>query len=191
MVLGLNLSGTLNSFKLLLNPRLCLPDVSVSTFNDLPIPLDKNIKAVVLDKDNCFASPHELNIWPDYINKWEELRKAYPEDQLLIVSNTAGTGDDIGFKQAAKLELNTKVSVFRHDVKKPGCGEEILEYFYKRKIINSPNQVAIVGDRLFTDIMMANMIGARGFWIKDGVKPTSNPLVHFERKLYELLKHEN
>ena len=35
--------------------------------------------------------------------------------------------------------------------------------------VTSPNQVAIVGDRLFTDVMMANMMGSYGFWIRDGV----------------------
>lgn len=35
--------------------------------------------------------------------------------------------------------------------------------------VTDASQVAIVGDRLFTDIMMANMMGSYGFWIKDGV----------------------
>jgi phosphatidylglycerophosphatase GEP4 len=35
--------------------------------------------------------------------------------------------------------------------------------------VTHPSQVAIVGDRLFTDVMMANMMGSYGFWIKDGV----------------------
>jgi len=35
--------------------------------------------------------------------------------------------------------------------------------------VTSPSQIAIVGDRLFTDVMMANMMGAYGFWIRDGV----------------------
>ena len=34
--------------------------------------------------------------------------------------------------------------------------------------VTSPSQVAIVGDRLFTDIMMANVMGSHGFWIKEG-----------------------
>ena len=36
--------------------------------------------------------------------------------------------------------------------------------------ITSPSQIAVVGDRLLTDVMMANMMGSYGFWIKDGVK---------------------
>lgn len=34
--------------------------------------------------------------------------------------------------------------------------------------MTSPSQIAIVGDRLFTDVMMANLMGAHGFWVKDG-----------------------
>jgi hypothetical protein len=46
-----------------------------------------------------------------------------------------------------------------------------MEYFRKNPEsgVTSPSQVAIVGDRLFTDVMMANLMGSYGFWIKDGV----------------------
>jgi phosphatidylglycerophosphatase GEP4 len=67
-----NLSGTLNAFRVLRDPALCLPHATVSTFAQLPIPLSKafrgqsekdaDIRAVVLDKDNCFAVPHANQI---------------------------------------------------------------------------------------------------------------------------------
>ena len=46
-----------------------------------------------------------------------------------------------------------------------------MEYFYSNKDsgVTSPSQVAIVGDRLLTDIMMANIMGSYGVWIRDGV----------------------
>jgi ribonucleotide monophosphatase NagD (HAD superfamily) len=55
---------------------------------------------------------------------------------------------------------------------KPGCKAEVLEYFRKNPDtgVTSPNQIAVVGDRLFTDVMMANLMGSYGFWIKDGVE---------------------
>ncbi len=70
----LNISGTLNVFRVLVRPALCLPHATVSTFNDLPVPLNKalgkygkiDIKAVVLDKDDCFAKPHENEIYKPY-----------------------------------------------------------------------------------------------------------------------------
>lgn len=68
--MNLNLSASLNIFKLLANPSLCLPHATIATFKDLPVPLDSafqgkgdkvEIKAVVLDKDDCFAVP-ETNV---------------------------------------------------------------------------------------------------------------------------------
>jgi phosphatidylglycerophosphatase GEP4 len=35
--------------------------------------------------------------------------------------------------------------------------------------VTSPSQIAVVGDRLSTDIMMANMMGSYGVWVRDGV----------------------
>ncbi len=76
-----NLSGTLNIFRLIARPSLCLPHATVSTFNDLPLPLSRafekyqnsgngklrvNIRAVVLDKDDCFAIPHENEVYKPY-----------------------------------------------------------------------------------------------------------------------------
>jgi phosphatidylglycerophosphatase GEP4 len=73
-----NVSATLNVFRLIARPTLCLPHVTVSTFNQLPIPLDKafaggnekrknvDIRAVVLDKDNCFAWPNKNEVYQPY-----------------------------------------------------------------------------------------------------------------------------
>lgn len=76
----MNLSGTLNVFRLIKDPTLCLPQYTASTFNHLPIPLSKafpkktgkdgekdvDIRAVVLDKDNCFAIPHTDEVHKPY-----------------------------------------------------------------------------------------------------------------------------
>lgn len=78
-MMNLNLSGSLNIFKLLFRPALCLPHHTVATFNDLPIPFEKafegqnrkcDIRAVVLDKDDCFAVPHTNEVHKPYkVNK--------------------------------------------------------------------------------------------------------------------------
>lgn len=73
----MNVSGTLNVFRLLRDPSLCLPHHTVPTFNHLPIPLCRaftrpdnekkvDIRAVVLDKDNCFAVPKENEVYKPY-----------------------------------------------------------------------------------------------------------------------------
>lgn len=184
----MNISGTLNAFRVVYNPRVCMPRLMVPTFNELPVPINPNIKAVVLDKDNCFAFPHQNEVWHAYSDKWLELKKAYPGAALLMVSNTAGSSDDRDYKAAELLEKNLGIYVLRHDTKKPGCGEEVMKHFYENKIVESPEQVAVVGDRLFTDVMMANLMGSYSVWVRDGVRISSNPIVKFEKALYSMFK---
>lgn len=105
---------------------------------------------------------------------FEALKKAYPGRRLLIVSNTAGASSwDRELKQAAEVERSTGVVVLPHAVKKPGCGSEIMAYFrqHPETGVTDASHVAVVGDRLMTDVMLANMMGAWGFWIGDGVVP--------------------
>jgi phosphatidylglycerophosphatase GEP4 len=74
--------------------------------------------------------------------------------------------------QAELLEHKTGVKVLRHDQKKPQCNSDILDYYLKQHPeleITSPSQIAVVGDRLFTDVIMANMMGARAFYLSEGV----------------------
>ncbi|EOA87291.1 uncharacterized protein SETTUDRAFT_135966 [Exserohilum turcica Et28A] len=182
----MNISGTLNIFRLLRDPTLCLPQHTVSTFNQLPIPLSQafaaapqqqkkvDIRAVVLDKDNCFAVPHTDEVYEGYKDHFSRLRTAYPGAKLLIVSNTAGTttSDPTG-TQAAALESRTGVTVLRHSTKKPGCANEVLEYFLKKHPetgVKRPDQIAVVGDRLATDVVMANLMGGYAVWVRDGVQ---------------------
>ena len=105
--------------------------------------------------------------------KFQALRAAYLGSRLLIVSNSAGTRDDIGGQEADLLEKATGVKVLRHKTKKPGCGAQIFEFLKNEPGIGvtRPSQIVVVGDRLSTDIMMANMNGFRGLWVKDGVVP--------------------
>ena len=90
------------------------------------------------------------------------------------MSNTAGAlSYDSKLQLSSELEKATGVKVLSHQTKKPGCGPEIMEYFrsHPETGVSKPSQVAIVGDRLFTDMMLANSMGSYGLWIKDGVVP--------------------
>jgi len=181
--LNLNLSGLLNVFKLIAKPSLCLPHATVPTFADLPVPLEKafekdgrqvNIRAIVLDKDDCFAYPDTNQIHPPYLERFRQLQKEFPGQKLVIVSNTAGALTfDRDAKLARDLETTTGVTVLDHHVKKPGCKDEIMEHFARHPEtgVTHPSQIAIVGDRLATDMMLANMMGSWGLWIQQGVKP--------------------
>jgi len=49
-----------------------------------------------------------------------------------------------------------------------------MEYFrkYPETGVTRPDQVAVVGDRLTTDVMLANLMGSYAVWVKDGVVPS-------------------
>lgn len=107
-------------------------------------------------------------------DRFQELRKEYPGHRLLIVSNTAGaTTYDRDGRLAKELESATGVSVLAHRVKKPGCKDEIMAHFKKHPEtgVTHPSEIVVIGDRLMTDMMLANMMGSWGIWVKDGVKP--------------------
>ncbi|KAF3162008.1 hypothetical protein TWF788_002184 [Orbilia oligospora] len=130
----------------------------IPTFAHLPVPLrfpgqKSEIRAVILDKDNCISENYALEVYGPYKDKFEALKAAYPGNRLLIVSNSSGTQDD---KDDVQLE--------------------------------SPSQIAVVGDRLFTDVMMANMMGAWGVWVRDGVDVKySSAFSGFEKGLHDFL----
>lgn len=185
---GFNLSATVNIVRLAFNPQLCMPHLVIPTFNNLPVPIaipNSDIKAIVLDKDNCFAKAHDDKVWPEYTSKWEHLRKEYPDASLLIVSNSAGTNDDINHRQAEILENRTGVHVLRHTTKKPGCHQEIMDYLKQQGVCNEPSEVAVVGDRLFTDMVMANIMGAKGVWVNRGVEQSNSLICKIERWWYK------
>jgi phosphatidylglycerophosphatase GEP4 len=48
-----------------------------------------------------------------------------------------------------------------------------MAYFLKHPEtgVTRPEQIAVVGDRLTTDVMMANLMGSYAVWVKDGVVP--------------------
>ncbi|KAK0752092.1 mitochondrial PGP phosphatase [Schizothecium vesticola] len=199
--MNLNLSASLNIFKLISRPSLCLPHATVGTFNDLPVPLDQlfskpgrsvDIRAVVLDKDDCFAYPEQSDVYDSYKKRFDALREAYPGRRLLIVSNTAGaTSWDRDGKLASEVQKATGVPVLAHQVKKPGCGHEIMAYFkdHPEAGVTSPSQIAVVGDRLATDMMLANQMGSYGVWVKDGVVPLREKSVfsRVERRIGPML----
>jgi phosphatidylglycerophosphatase GEP4 len=48
-----------------------------------------------------------------------------------------------------------------------------MAYFREQKGMEDlhESEVAVIGDRLLTDVLMANRMGSYGIWIKDGIVP--------------------
>ncbi|KAI5842295.1 mitochondrial PGP phosphatase [Tricharina praecox] len=193
-----NLSATVSVLRCLKNPALLYPQCTIATFDQLPYPLSSafpgkpDIRAVVLDKDNCFATPYSLEVYPAYTKTFTRLRAEFPGDRLLIVSNSSGTSDDASHAEAAHLESALGVRVLRHSTKKPGCHGEILEFFRTSPDgigITRADQIAVVGDRLCTDVLMANLMGSYAVWVRDGVRPAREKFYgKVESRIMQMLK---
>ncbi|KAJ5368717.1 HAD-superfamily phosphatase subfamily IIIA [Penicillium cataractarum] len=128
-------------------------------------PRTPTIRALVLDKDNTLCPPKTTTFPPQILNKLALLRESptSPFQQsknphgILIVSNRAGSHPTFDHEvQALESQLShLSIPVFRLPAgaeKKPFCGDEVVQWFKDRGVIQSPNEIAVVGDRLGTDV---------------------------------------
>jgi len=117
----------------------------------------------VFDKDNCLTLPHRDQLVPQLDEAWKECREAFGEGNVLIVSNSAGTRLDPGEIQAESVTHHLSVPVLRHKVFKPSysCLTSIRNYFTSLPKPVKDEELIVVGDRIFTDIVMANRMSRR------------------------------
>ncbi|KAL2870844.1 phosphatidylglycerophosphatase [Aspergillus lucknowensis] len=146
------------------------------------------IRALILDKDNTLCPAKTTSFPPNIYSKLHSLRnsptspfniKAAP-DSVLIVSNRAGSHsryEDEALEIEERL-AGLQIPVFRlpesnkHGArveKKPFCGKEVLDWFRDRGVVQRADEIAVVGDRLGTDVLMAMEMGAWSVWCRDGV----------------------
>ncbi|EEH21199.1 hypothetical protein PABG_03430 [Paracoccidioides brasiliensis Pb03] len=113
---------------------------------------------------------------------------------ILIVSNTAGSNpsNSLYEEEARHLESilsHLRIPVFRsgvpvgavrsnessktppkcHPLKKPFSYPAILAHLRAQNVVSSPDEIAVVGDRLGTDVIMAGLMGSWSIWTKKGV----------------------
>ncbi|KAA1470429.1 HAD-superfamily phosphatase [Dentipellis sp. KUC8613] len=158
-----NLPGTLVPFYALFNPRLLLPAVSVADIRQLDFAALRRAgyRGAVFDKDNCLTIPHNDDLVPELQDAWQECRQTFGKDNVLIVSNSAGTHLDPGGLQAESVSYNLGVPVLFHKTMKPsyGCARSTLSYFASLPRPLSPHELVIIGDRIFTDVVLSKRIG--------------------------------
>ncbi|KAJ2400216.1 hypothetical protein GGI23_002174 [Coemansia sp. RSA 2559] len=199
MVQWFNPAGVRSMRQMFSQPHLLMPHMAVPDIRSIPYELlrDRGIKYVVFDKDNCLTAPYVDQIHPEFIDAWRRCRAVFPGPRVLIVSNSAGTPDDTGDEAAKKVEAALGVPVLRHRTKKPGCGSEVLDGLcgLARVPVGSigPDQVAVVGDRLATDVLLANKTGMLSVWTRNiittkGDNAVASLVRRLEHGVYEVLK---
>jgi len=171
------------------DPPSLLSHHTVPTLLSLPLPLgpalspsSPKIRALVIDKDNTLCPPKTAKMHITYIQKLQKIRDSeefsHNGSSVLIVSNTAGSSR-LDFYEAEALELENElgVPVLRQEPgsKKPLCGPDVLRFFKDRGVTDNPSEIAVVGDRLATDVLMAREMGSWSVWCRDGWRNPEMP----------------
>ena len=108
----------------LLVPHISVPHIGCLDFRELRA---RGIRGVILDKDNTLTAPYADDAFPGGVaGGLDECRAAYGTDAV-ILSNSAGTGDDPGHAQALAIEASLGLPVLRHALKKPACMDAVRE----------------------------------------------------------------
>jgi phosphatidylglycerophosphatase GEP4 len=109
-------------------------------------------KAICFDKDNTLTLPYQTTLHPPLKESLEECKRHF--EQIAVLSNSAGSPDDVDHLHARQLEESLGLQVIRHRWKKPMCSAEIVKALGTNAL-----QIVMVGDRLATDVWMANEAG--------------------------------
>ncbi|KAK2463067.1 hypothetical protein APHAL10511_004722 [Amanita phalloides] len=156
----LNIPGIFAPFHALVRPRLVIPSLAVKDIRQIDFAaLHKHgYRGVVFDKDNCLTLPHHDTIVPAIEDAWYECREAFGQGNVIIVSNTAGTWVDPGGIQSESVSYHLGVPVLQHKRFKPSysCISDIRSYFSSLRSPVRDEELVVVGDRIFTDIVTAN-----------------------------------
>ncbi|KAF9104418.1 hypothetical protein BGX27_010108 [Mortierella sp. AM989] len=176
-----NFQGIIQSFRVLVSPKLMVPNLIVRDIRDINFEqLHKSgIAAIAFDKDNCLTRPYGNDLYPPFKDAWKSCREVY-KDQVVIVSNSAGTNDDKDHQQAKAIEKALQVPVLRHEQKKPSGGDELLKHFSGIKSA----RIAFVGDRALTDVVFGNNYGMLTILTRDIISEEGdNPMAIRIRKM--------
>mmetsp|Transcript_24566 Transcript_24566/g.77031 ORF Transcript_24566/g.77031 Transcript_24566/m.77031 type:complete len:207 (-) Transcript_24566:81-701(-) len=190
---SLNLVAVRTLWRVICEPRLVLPTVEAPTISEVDFAALRSlgVVAVVFDKDNTLTAPYAKEVHPLCEAGLRECVATFGRENLAILSNSAGTLDDEDFAAAAAFEKTLDLPVIRHAVKKPGkeCMDEVVKHFETasgEKL--SPSKIAMVGDRLLTDIVFGNLYDARTVHVRPLTLKGDNPVAlvvrFFENRLF-------
>ena len=164
MVQWFNWPGIKLFFKVARQPALRVPRLHVESIAKVPwekLKRERDIRAIVLDKDNTFTAPYELTVHSSVKAAMDGMIKVFGHDRIAVLSNSAGTRDDKDYVEAKVVEEAIGLKVIIHDEKKPGGGPDaVLDHF--RAVKGNElrcDHVAMVGDRLLTDVVYGNLNG--------------------------------
>ncbi|KAK4051583.1 hypothetical protein OIV83_002723 [Microbotryomycetes sp. JL201] len=129
-----NWAGIGASLQAILRPRILQPTLKVPSIASLRFDAlkQRGITGIVIDKDNCITRPLVDDLDPSLHNAWHDLVATFGPENVLVVSNSAGTlAKDSMLLQAESVSRNLRVPVLVHKTPKPGkaCATAVINHF--------------------------------------------------------------
>jgi phosphatidylglycerophosphatase GEP4 len=119
-----------------------------------------------LETDNTLTSPYVDDFHPLVVPSLNKCRSVFGNENILLVSNSVGGPDDIGYVGADKVEIALGMTVFRRQTKKPKGFTELLAWFNREGNVNrseggpiKASDLCMIGDRTLTDVVFGNVHG--------------------------------
>ncbi|OGE64613.1 hypothetical protein A3J13_01285 [Candidatus Daviesbacteria bacterium RIFCSPLOWO2_02_FULL_36_8] len=136
------------------------------------------IEAVVFDYTNTISEMETGNLYPEVLNVLEEL--VGRGIRLGLVSRASNAKDRLS--EFNNLDLGRYFEVI--DVVLVGNNKNFDEILKKLDV--KPKETIIVGDRVKSEILEGNRIGARTVWIRRGRFATEEPETDLEQPDYRI-----
>lgn len=144
---------------LLFNRRAFIPHVRAKSVDQIDFKKlhGLGLRYIVFDKDNTLTEPYARTFFNGNIESaiLKECKVAFGAANVAVLSNSVGSKDDPGYAEAERVEGSLKLPVIKHKYKKPAVHEDIMRHFNARE----EHLVAIVGDRILSDVVLGNSQG--------------------------------
>ena len=134
---------------------MCLVCVDISVINWSVIK-DHGFKAVCFDKDNVLTRPKQMHLHEPFK---ASLIQAASHFHCAVLSNSVFKGGRLFVDEGIPMDC------IPHRLPKPFCTKELLAHF--KGIASS--EMLFIGDRLFTDICMANRLSMFSIYIQEPI----------------------
>ncbi|CAI2380091.1 unnamed protein product [Moneuplotes crassus] len=159
-----NFEGLKFTLSGLFHPSLYRPHYQISTISEINFyKLRKNgIKYIVFDKDNTLTLPYEKKFHPAIL----------PCITALVDPASAGADSP---------------SPYPYGINKPRCIEDIRRTFSKNNDGIRDDEICVIGDRIFIDVIMGNSGGFLTIHTQPFTTEGENFLVRGSRKIEDLV----
>jgi phosphatidylglycerophosphatase GEP4 len=135
--------------------RNMVPHFSVTNINSVnPEKLkEAGFKGIVWDKDNTITEPYQSSPAEDVALKFLYFKEVFGPENMVIMSNSAGTRDDPEYRMALEIENNLDIRVVRHPTWKKPAGIKYVESMLPCERY----EIVMIGDRVLTDVVFGNI----------------------------------